>query len=337
VRIVLLTTSYPREPGDPSGHFVETEAMELARAGAEVHVVAPGSRGLEPGIETGRGAGLTVWWVGGSSLFGFPGALARARENPLRLLELGRLLPGVTRRLSALEPIDRVVAHFVVPCAFPLALRCGGELDVVLHGSDGRVVCSLPAIVRARIVRRLLARGATFRFVAEDLRAQFLAALPPVERDFIRKRSRVEPARIHVPRASDANLERCRSILGRGDRPRWVFCGRLIRSKRVDIAIREAARRGANLTVIGDGPLRAPLERLASRNEPRASFLGQLPRHETLAFIAAADRLIHTSESEGAPTVIREARALAVPVIATPSGDVARWAASDSGIELLMI
>jgi glycosyltransferase involved in cell wall biosynthesis len=311
--------------------------MELAREGAEIHVIAPGSPGLPPLLQTGRGASLAVWRVGGPSLFGFPGALTRARENPLRLLQLGRFLPGVTRRLSALEPIDRVVAHFVVPCAFPLALACGGELDVVLHGSDVRVVCSLPSLVRKSIFRRLLARGAAFRFVAEELRDRLLAGLPPVERESIRTRSRVEPARIEVPRATDAELERCRSILGRGDRPRWVFCGRLIPSKRVDIAIREAARRGAELTVIGDGPLRAPLERFASENEPRARFLGQLPRHETLAFIAAADRLIHTSESEGSPTVIREARALAVQVIATPSGDIARWAASDRGIELLMI
>jgi glycosyltransferase involved in cell wall biosynthesis len=337
VRTVLITTSYPREPGDPAGHFVETEAMELAREGAEVHVIAPGSGGLEPRADVGRGASWAVWRVGGSSLFGFPGALSRARENPLRLLQLGRFLPGVTKRLSALEPIDRVIAHFVAPSAFPLALGCGGELEVVLHGSDVRVVGHLPSLLRTRVFRRLLARGATFRFVAEGLRSELLAALLAPERDSVRDRSRVEPARIAVPRATDADLARCRSILGTGDRPRWVTCARLIRSKRVDIAIREAARRGAELTVIGDGPMRAPLEKLASEIQPRPRFLGQLPRHQTLAFIESADRLIHTSMSEGSPTVIREARALQVPVLATASGDVARWAKTDSGIELLTI
>ena len=77
------------------------------------------------------------------------------------------------------------------------------------------------------------------------------------------------------------------------------------------------------------------LERLAGATQPTARFLGHLPRHEALAFIAAADRLIHTSESEGAPTVIREARSLGIPVLSTPTGDVARWAQTDPGIEIL--
>jgi glycosyltransferase involved in cell wall biosynthesis len=111
-------------------------------------------------------------------------------------------------------------------------------------------------------------------------------------------------------------------------------CARLVPSKRVDLAIREAARHRAALTVIGDGPLRAELEALASSFEPRARFTGQLPRGDALALIADAHKLVHLSEAEGAPTVIREARALGVPVLATPVGDVARWAAKDPGIEI---
>ena len=113
-----------------------------------------------------------------------------------------------------------------------------------------------------------------------------------------------------------------------------MVCARLVRSKRVDLAIREAARHRAALTVIGDGPLRAELEALASAFEPRARFTGQLPRGDALALIADAHKLVHLSEAEGAPTVIREARALGVPVLATPVGDVARWAAKDPGIEI---
>jgi len=334
MRTVLVTTSYPRSKGDSAGHFVETEALDLAQNGHEVHVIAPGSRD-EPG-PPGSGGSLAVWGVGGGSLFGFPGALVRARQNPFRLLELGDFFPGVRRRLAALAPIDRIVAHFIVPCAYPLALGTSGELEIVLHGSDVSIVTCLPSWMRAHIARRLLARGARFRFVSESLRTRLLGRLAAPEREGIAARSYVEPPRISVHRATEADMRRCRSILGRGDRPRWVACARLISSKRVDLAIREAARCGAQLTVIGDGPLRASLERLAAASEPRARFLGQLPRHEALAFIASADRLIHTSEVEGAPTVIREARALGIPVLAAPSGDVARWAEADPGIEIFV-
>jgi glycosyltransferase involved in cell wall biosynthesis len=111
-------------------------------------------------------------------------------------------------------------------------------------------------------------------------------------------------------------------------------CGRLVASKRIDRAIREAARRNVDLTVVGDGPMRGELEILAASVHPRARFVGHLPREEALALIARAHKLVHLSDAEGAPTVIREARALGVPVLATPVGDVPLWAEEDPGIEI---
>ncbi|HVY44240.1 MAG TPA: glycosyltransferase, partial [Minicystis sp.] len=51
-------------------------------------------------------------------------------------------------------------------------------------------------------------------------------------------------------------------------------------------------------------------------------------------WVAAADVLLHASAVEGAPTVVREARALGVRVVACPAGDLAAWAAADPGITL---
>ena len=342
LRIAIVTTSYPERAGDPAGHFIETEAVHLARQGNEVHVVAPGRRlavePREPKMSRHGSGQLAVWRAGGGSLFGLPGALTRASENPLRLLGLAQFVPQVRWRIARLAPLDRIISHFVVPSAYPLALGVRGDLEVVLHGSDVRIVLALPARLRGHIVDRLTTQGAHFRFVAEDLHVKFLAALDPARRERVRAASRVELPRIsvfHLPRR--AVIHPRSSAHARpedGNRPRWVVCARLVRSKRVDLAIREAARHRAALTIIGDGPLRAELEALASGFEPRARFTGQLPRGDALALIAEAHKLVHLSEAEGAPTVIREARALGVPVLATPVGDVARWAAKDPGIEI---
>ena len=51
--------------------------------------------------------------------------------------------------------------------------------------------------------------------------------------------------------------------------------------------------------------------------------------------MAAADYLVSASQLEGASTVVREARALGVRVIATRSGDLGDWAQSDPGIEVV--
>jgi glycosyltransferase involved in cell wall biosynthesis len=257
------------------------------------------------------------------------------------LFHLAEFLPAVRARVARLAPLDKVIAHFIVPSAYPLALGAHGDIEVVLHGSDVRVMLGMPAWLRGHIVGALLARGALFRFVAEDLCVKLLAALSSDQRRRLRVVSRIELPRISVahvvrraaidPSASGAPPP---SASDEGARPRWVVCARLVSSKRVDLAIREAARQRASLTIIGDGPLRAELEALASAFEPRARFTGQLPRGDALALIADAHMLVHLSEAEGAPTVIREARALGVPVLATPVGDVARWAAKDPGIEI---
>jgi glycosyltransferase involved in cell wall biosynthesis len=328
VRVALLTTSYPRSAGDSAGHFIETEAFELARDGHEVHVIAPGRaegprRVIQPGPAN---AHVTIWGAGGGSLFGAPGALARARQRPLRLLELVRFAPRVRRLVDSLAPLDRTVAHFLVPSAFPLALRSSGELEVVLHGSDVRLVLGLPRVAARLVVRSLLDRSARFRFVSHALRSSLAAALPDGLRDRMLAASRVELPRIEVPigrPGARPNAE-----------PHWVVCGRLVASKRVDRAIREAARCNVDLTVIGDGPMRGELETLARRLHPRARFVGQVPRDEALALIGSAQKLLHLSEAEGSPTVIREARALGVPVLATAVGDVPLWASEDPEIEI---
>jgi teichuronic acid biosynthesis glycosyltransferase TuaC len=45
--------------------------------------------------------------------------------------------------------------------------------------------------------------------------------------------------------------------------------------------------------------------------------------------------LLSTSAHEGAPSVVREARALGVPVVAVAAGDLAEWAKADPGIVVL--
>ena len=57
------------------------------------------------------------------------------------------------------------------------------------------------------------------------------------------------------------------------------------------------------------------------------------PRH--LRWIAAADVLVSASAHEGAPSVVREARALGVPVVAVSAGDLAQWAERDAGLLLV--
>jgi teichuronic acid biosynthesis glycosyltransferase TuaC len=384
VRIALLTTSYPARAGDAAGEFVRCEAQQLARAGHEVHVLAPGdplddgdadlregcgadanhegdaSPGDKTdlrdscdgdanhehervraddeacGLKSGHGAAEAdgrsnaqprVWRLGGGTLFGWPGAIHRVRASPLRALHLIGFSARAHVRLQRIAP-QRLIAHFIVPCGYPLSLANSGELEVVLHGSDARFVCSLPRLLRCHLVGALLARGALFRFPSEQLRREFTRSFPPGQAQAIQQCSCVTLPAMSLPVLIQQRERQPAPV------ETWVACGRLIASKRVDRVIREAAKRGVSLTVVGDGPERAALQALARQLLPTTRFTGQLPRADALAEIAACDRLVHLSELEGAPSVIREARALGVRVLASAAGDVAEWAARDPGIEL---
>ena len=320
-RIAVVSTSYPRAAGDAAGHFVAAEVKRLVRAGNEVHVFAPGAG------ETTRDDARLHWFLDYGA-FGFPGALPRLRDNPLRLMGAAHFALRAAHALGASAPFTRVQAHFLLPSAWPIVALCGraqrlAELELVGHGSDVRLFCRLPALLRRRIARRWLHHGARVRVTSRELAELLGRASPelscaiyvapsPIDVDDVPSRA---AARARLGLDADANLA--------------VIVARLVPGKRVDVALRALALlEDLRVIVIGDGPELSALRAAF----PRARFTGQLPRPEALAFIAAANVLVSASAHEGAPSVVREARALGVPVVAVAAGDLTAWAETDLGL-----
>jgi teichuronic acid biosynthesis glycosyltransferase TuaC len=331
LRVLLVTTSYPAGDADASGHFVRAEARRLARDGHEVHVIAPGpnSTHCDPVAPS-----VVVHQARGLSLFGWPGAIARAKTNPLRLVHALPFAVSVRKHIEVIGRVDRVIGHWVIPCGVPLLLDHPAPLEVVAHGADVRLLCRLPRPVRNAIVTTLVDRGTRFRFVASSLCQTLKKTLPPLLEERLARASYIEPAVIELPDVTTKANEIRASNQGEL-RGFVVAVGRFIELKRFELAVVSAASANVPIVLVGDGPLRGHLEHVARTRHVRATFTGLLSRVDTLAWIAASRALVHTSCTEGAPTVVREARALGVPVIATPSGDLAAWAQTDPGIVLV--
>lgn len=323
-RVAVISTSYPRTPGDAAGHFVQSEVKRLARAGHEVHVFAPGAG-------SAQADGARLHWLADYGAFGWPGAQARLKERPARWFGAAAFALRAWRELVLSGPFTRVQAHFLVPCAWPIASLAFGarrtpEFELVGHGSDVRTFCGLPRRLRVHIARTWLERGARIRVTSAELANLLRAANPELSLAL-----GVEPSPIDldgVPTRLNARRE-----LGIPDRTELaLIVSRLIPEKNVDFALAALTLiDGLSVTVVGDGP---ELEPLRARF-PTVCFVGYRPRPEALRFIAAADVLVSASTAEGAPSVVREARALGVPVVALPAGDLATWAATDPGIHLL--
>lgn len=126
------------------------------------------------------------------------------------------------------------------------------------------------------------------------------------------------------PYAGEDERRRARKSLGVPTGSRVVLCmGSLSIEKRVDLAIRAVASldEAPLLLVVGDGPERAFLERLASDLlGDRAVFAG--PTHDPWEALAACDVVAIPSDTEGHPAVAIEAGLAGRPVVASRVGGV---------------
>lgn len=245
-----------------------------------------------------------------------PRFLLSAGER-LALTLLGRA-DGAAARLRAEAPA-LVHAHFGTDglLALPLAEKLAVPLVVTLHGHEvsrtrARMLASgrLSWMRYALLQQRLIERGGLFLAVSEAIRRRALAAGFPAERVL----THLNGVDTDVFRPSGAPPE-----------PGLVLhVGRLVEKKGTAALLDAVARtEGARLVIVGDGPLRPSLERRARRLGVEARFTGALPPAEVLGWMQRAWLLAAPSvtagdgDAEGLPTVLLEAAAAGLPVVAT--------------------
>ncbi|WP_043687100.1 glycosyltransferase family 4 protein [Streptomyces xylophagus] len=137
----------------------------------------------------------------------------------------------------------------------------------------------------------------------------------------------VSPSTAHALRGIGVERDRIRVVHNgveepgpRADRspePLFVAVGRLVEYKRVDLLLRlwERVRPvvGGRLVIVGDGPERESLERLAG---PGVEFTGHVSESRKHELLCAAWLLLHPSALEGWGLVVTEAAARETPAIA---------------------
>lgn len=291
---LVVTSSWPRTGDELSGTFVRVDAIERAR---DTRVVVAAPRG--PGVARG-GPGLTIVELPHGGLFGSPGAASR----PHRALGV---VP-FARAVAALPRPDRVVAHWLLPSgAIVRAAFPDVEAELIAHGADVRLLESLPRSLARALLQRLAGERVTIRAVSEGL-ASRLAGIAPSLRVVVAPMP--ISAELASARARGAEL---RAKNGPG---LHVVAARLVASKRIERAVEHVATTGGRLVLVGDGPYRATLVSAARRRRIAVIAPGAVRHDEALAWIAAADCVLAPlARGEGAPTVVREARALGVPVV----------------------
>lgn len=118
--------------------------------------------------------------------------------------------------------------------------------------------------------------------------------------------------------------------------PVFVFVGRLVWLKGVDLLFEAFGRVGANarLIIIGDGPERPRLETLAKNSSAREriDFLGFKPQREIRDILARATALVLPSLHDCGGAVILEAFACRTTAVATDWGGPREYVTPETGI-----
>lgn len=235
--------------------------------------------------------------------------------------------PGFVRRLAKLEAA-LVHIHFGTDAVdfWPVARRLGVPVIVTLHGYDimthKRVWESIGG-ARGRYPERLIA-------MSRSKKVHFIAVSEAVRRHAVefglpRERIAVQYIGIDVDK-----FRRTGKPIGER-RPHILFVGRLVEKKGVRYLIEAYTRilqrvPNAELTVVGDGPLRAELEALARKLNVAPRFVGsQTPEQintrlgEARAFCLPSVRAAG-GDAEGFGMVLLEAQACGVPVVTSALG-----------------
>ncbi len=326
MRVLMLSHMYPSPVNPTAGIFVHEQVLALARRGHDVRVVSP--VGIAPPLVPRYRAHRRVPRL--DFVQDVPVLHPRKLTLPRALLAhrnadaMLAAVRGPLRRVHGRWPFDVIHAQMLVPDGWAAA-RVGAGLGVpvlaTVHRAD---VLDVPS--RGDGSRRRVAEAVTgvdqIASVSDAIRRATEAIATP------RRPIAVVPNgadhRVFRPR-DPREVAAIRAELGvPTDGPVVSYVGKLVPRKGVGDLIEAMGRlaragAGATLLLAGMGEERTALERRAAELgiADRVRFVGKVP-HDTVPLVmSAGDLFVLPSLSEGLPTVVCEAMACGLPVVAT--------------------
>ncbi|MFV8819258.1 glycosyltransferase [Haliea sp. E17] len=302
MRLLVLTSTFPRWPDDTEPAFVQNLCNYLAENNT-IDVVTPHFAGAKVREQMGplevyRYRYFPQQW---ERLAYEGGILPNLRRQPLLALLIPFFLASqlwLVCRLLRRNDYDVIHAHWVIPQAFVALLaralvRRKTPLVVTSHGGD---LFALKGPVFSRLKHLIVRHAQHLTVVSSAMRDKAIGLGVPAGKVSVIPMG-VDAQNTFVPPPRGARREGL------------IFVGRLVDKKGVEYLLQAmpAVRQqhsDARLDIIGDGPLRGELEQLVHRLGLQATvhFLGSIP-------------------NTAIPAKLQEARIAVVPSVVTDNGD----------------
>ena len=311
--MVICAPGFPSSRDDSDKPFLLNHALALVSAGFDVTVVCPAVPGLPnsqivEGIEVERKRyaprRFETLAVTGSMY-----REARGIRSVFALCMVIALTIGVLQE-SRKRNVYVFHGHWWVPGG--LVAVIGAMLTrttsvVHLHGSDSVIASNF---FMRRIARRVM-RSATHRLAV----SQALA-------DWGEKISSKPVAVCPMPLSSEFSRP---AVSPPSDGP-VLAVGRLVREKGFDVLIEAIGRINKverhEIVIVGEGPERTELDRLAASFDVHLTLVGALPPRDLVSWYAKASFVVVPSRREGFGLVAAEAAAMGRAVIGSRVGGI---------------
>lgn len=313
-RVLVTASTFPRWKDDTEPRFV-LDLCEALTEYYDVTVLVPAAPGALDREKIGNVRVIRYHYfpIHKWENLCYPGAIVpRIKERKIRILLVPFLIFSLYFQLfKRLKDYDLVHAHWIIPQGIVQSMF-KKPFIVTGHGGD---VTSLNVPILRKIKEKCL-KKASYVTVVSDFLKKEVELICKVEN------IAVEPMGCNTTTFC-SSIYRQQNYFGQNEKKVVLFVGRLAEKKGVTYLIEAMKKVDAVLVIVGKGPLENELRQQAEAMGERILFLGAKTHEELKTIYASADVFAVPSvtardgDKEGVPTVIVEAMASGLPVVAT--------------------
>lgn len=337
MKIAVITSSYPRFPGDGTAPFIKSIAENIAKLGHTVHVIAP----YDPLVKSYDCTSpvnmhwVKYFWPNSLNLIGH----GRSLKGDAKLASLSFLLIPFyllfgtikTLRVCKTHNIDVLQVNWVLPNG-PIAYIVSKLLKIPymlsLHGSD--IYVARKNVIFTKIGSAIIREASSITACSTELKD---AAIKLGAGDKVNLLPWGANPDDFSPASYSNDLRK--KYLGDSEGSLVLAVGRLVYKKGFDVLISAwniivNKFPDAKLIIGGEGPLQPQLERQAKELGIDSSviFIGRIDWRDMPKYLASADIFVLPSikdkfgNMDGLPTVLLEAMSSGTACVASDIGGV---------------
>lgn len=317
-KLLVTGTTFPRWKDDTEPRFV----LDLSKALSEyydVTVLVPATEGAKI-HETLEGVNVLRYHyfpIHKLESLCYPGAIVpRIKEKKSRILLVPFLLIGLFIKLKKILPdYDIVHAHWVIPQGI---VQSFFNKPYIITGHGGDIMSMNNGIIR-KLKVKALKKASYVTTVSDELKRKTQS---------ITNIDSIEVISMGCNTEKFGKKYAVKNYFMQNDKKVLLFVGRLAEKKGIKYLIEAMGNIDALLFIVGEGPLKATLQKQAEPLNNKIKFLGAKTHDELKVIFASADIFVAPSitakdgDTEGVPTVLMEAMASGLPCVASDSGGI---------------